>query len=214
MSNVLLPVPFVENPDDRCVPAVMGMVLAYFMPERHFSMQELESLCGYIKGQGTWKALSMLNMARLGLQTHWIEDFDHEQFIADPKAYLRTILDDEAYEWQVRHSNLELEAARMKEYIGKGLPLEQRQSTADDIRHFLRDGWLVHLEVNAMALYDKPGYDGHSILVIGFDEDGVVIHNPDGGHGNRPSQHVSWEQLDRAWKEFGGSYSLYAFRRD
>lgn len=205
-------VPFVENLDDRCVVSVVGMVLAHFMPERKFTMSELEELCGYIKGRGTWKALSMLNLAKLGLQVHWIEDFDHERFVANPQAYLREILEDEAYEYQITNTDLQLEAERMRQYIEGGLPLERRKATNEDIKRCLDDGWLVHLEVNANTIAGEPGYEGHSILVIGYDEDGVTIHNPDGTHGNKPSQHVSWELLDQAWKEFGGSYSLYAFK--
>lgn len=205
-------VPFVGNPDDRCVPATIGMVLGYFMPEKHFSMADLEKICGYEKGRGTWPAEFMLNLADMGFQVHWIEDFDHEQFVANPKKYLRSILDDKAYEWQVTHSNLEQEAARTKRYMTKGLPLEKRQGTNDDIRGFLDNGWLVRLEVNARTLSNKPGYDGHSILVIGYTDDEVIIHNPDGDSGNKPAQHVTWELLDKAWKEFGGSYSLYAFK--
>jgi len=205
-------VPFVENPDDRCVPATIDMVLGYFMPKKHFTMQELEKICGYQKGRGTWPAEFMLNLAAVGFQVHWIEDFDHEKFVTNPKHYLRSILDDEAYQWQVAHSDLEQEAARMKQYMAKGLPLEKRQGTNDDIKQFLDDGWLVRLEVNARTLSGKSGYEGHSILVIDYTDDEVTIHNPDGESGNKPNQHVSWELLDKAWKEFGGSYSLYAFK--
>lgn len=206
-------VPFIKNPDDRCVVVVVGMVLARFMPERHFTMAELERLVGYEKGRGTWKALSMLNLAKLGFQVYWIEDFDHQQFVHNPKAYLRTILDDKAYEWQITHGDLEQEVERTRQYMASGLPLEKRQATNDDIKRFLDDGWLVHLEVNARLLSGKPGYEGHSILVIGYNNKEVIIHNPDGENGNKPSQHVSWELLDKAWKEFGGSYSLYAFKK-
>lgn len=206
-------VPFVENSGDKCVPAVIGMVLGYFMPEKTFSMPELEELCGYEKGKGTWKALSMLNMAKLGFQTYWIEDFDHEKFIENPKHYLKSILDEKAYEWQVEHSNLDVEAKRMKEYVDSGLPLEMRRATNDDIKHFLDDGWVIHLEVNARTLSGKSGYEGHSILVIGYTDKEVIIHNPDGESGNKANQHVSWELLNEAWEEFGGSFSLYAFRR-
>lgn len=206
-------VPFIQNPDDRCTVAVIGMVLAYFMPERHFNMSELENICGYEKGRSIWKAESMLNLAKLGFQLHWIEDFDHHKFMANPQAYLHSILDDNAYQWQVTHGDLEKEAQRIKQYIESGLPLEQRQATKEDIKQFLDDGWLVHLEVNANTLSGKPGYEGHSVLAIGYDDSSVTLHNPDGVSGNKPNQHVSWELLDKAWKEFGGSYSLYAFKK-
>lgn len=60
MRMRLLEVPFIENPSDKCVPATTGMVLAYFMPEKKFAMPELEELCGYVRGRGTWPAKSLL----------------------------------------------------------------------------------------------------------------------------------------------------------
>lgn len=210
----LLPdVPFVANPDDRCVPATIAMVLAYFLPARRYTLADAERLSGYEKGRGTWQTLSMLNLAELGFELRWVEDFDHARFAADPEAYLRTILDPEALDWQLHHTNLKLEATRMREYLARGLPVEQRAGTNDDVRRFLDDGWLVRIEVNSRPLSARDGYIGHSVLAIGYDETGVVLHNPDGENGNRPAQHVPWELFDRAWREFGGSFSLYAFRK-
>lgn len=209
----LLNVPFIPNPNNRCLPATIGMVLGYFMPERKFTMHELEKFCGYEDDKATWPITSMLNLHKLGFQLRWIEDFDHNAFTKNPKTYLRSILDDEAFTWQVAHGNLEQEAARMKQYVAEGLPIEQRKGTKKDIEQLLNEGWLVRLEVNGLPLSDKSGYDGHSILVIGYSDNEAIIHNPDGINGNKPNQHVSWELLDKAWKEFGGSYSLYAFRK-
>lgn len=183
------------------------------MPERTFTMPELEKFCGHEDNRATWPVTSMLNLHESGFQLRWIEDFDHEAFIKDPKTYLRSILDEEAFNWQVAHGSLEQEAERIKQYLALGLPIEQRQGTRKDIEELLDDGWLVRLEVNSLPLSNKSGYDGHSILVIGYNDQEAIIHNPDGMNGNKPNQHVSWELLDKAWKEFGGSYSLYAFKK-
>lgn len=206
-------VPFVNNPDDKCVPATIGMVLAYFMPEKPFTMAELENLTGYQHGRGTWRTKSMLSLHNLGFQTKWIEDFDYDKFIESPKGYLRTMLDADAYRWQVQHSDLELEAKRVQAYLDAGNEITHRAGTPKDIKGCLRDGWLVSLEVNACPLAGKPGYEGHSVLVIGCDDQDVTIHNPDGVNGNKPHQVVGWEVLQQAWGEFGGSYSLFAFKK-
>lgn len=206
-------VPFIENPGDKCVMAVIGMVLAYYFPDKTYTMAELEKLCGYVAGKGTWKAQSMLSMAELGLQTKWIEDFDHRAFMKDPEGYLATILDEESLAWQVANSNLSGEAERVKRYLEQGLPFEQRVGTRKDIKQLLDDGWLVMLDVNENPLSGKDGYIGHVVLVTGYDDKEATIHNPDGNHGNKPNQKVSWELLEQAWKEFGGSYSLYAFKK-
>lgn len=205
-------VPFVENPDDKCVPSTIGMVLRYFLPKKDYTMDDFIKFTGYQPGKGTWSAESMLNMLLLGFETIWIEDFDNAAFIKDPAGYLATILDEESFKWQVANSNLKLEAERIKKYIDTGHEISHRKGTRKDIKELLDDGWLVRLEVNARSLADKDGYEGHSVLVIGYDNDNVEIHNPDGVDGNRPNQVISWSKLEDAWKEFGGSYSIYAFR--
>jgi len=206
-------VPFVENLDDKCVPAVIGMVLQYFMPEKNFTTEDFIKFTGYRQGKGTWSAESMLNLLLQGFETEWIEDFDNQAFIKNPEGYLATILDDEAFRWQVANSNLKLEAERIQKYISTGHKIKHRKGTKEDIKKLLDDGWLVRLEVNARTLADKDGYEGHSVLVIGYDDKNIDIHNPDGVDGNKPNQTVAWGKLEHAWKEFGGSYSLYAFRR-
>lgn len=209
----LLNVPFVQNLNDRCVSATIGMVLAYFCPDKHYTMDELDKLTGYIPEQGTWQTKSMISLSNLGFQTKWIEDFDHIQFSRNPELYLASILDEESLKWQIKHSDLAVEAKRMTDYIASGHTIEQRKGTKEDIIQLIDDGWLVRLEVNANTLAGRPGYDGHSILVIGYDDKDVAIHNPDGVNGNRPSQITSWELLEKAWREFGGSFSIYAFKK-
>jgi hypothetical protein len=189
------------------------MILSYFMPEKRFTMADLEKLCGYQKGRGTWMSLFLLNLADMGFQVHSIGDIDNQQFVDDPRKYLRSILDDEAYEWQITHSDLDQEVARTKQCIARGLPHDKRKSTTDDIRYFLDDGWLVKLAINARTLSGKSGYDGHSVLVVGYTNDEIIIHNPDGDSGNKPNQHVAWDLFTKAWDEFGGSRSLYALKR-
>lgn len=208
-----LKVPFVQNPDDKCVPATIGMVLEYFMPEKQWSMDDFIKLTGYIPGKGTWSAKSMLSLSKMGFETRWIEDFNNQAFIANPKKYLGTILDPESLKWQVANSDLALEAQHIKECLDNGHVIKERPGTRNDVKRLLDDGWLVRLEVNANQLAGKDGYEGHSVLVIGYDSEDAVIHNPDGTNGNQPAQAVSWPKLEKAWKEFGGSYSIYAFRR-
>ena len=209
----IINVPFVKNPGNHCVPATTGMILAYFIPENTFTMDELDDISGYVEGMGTWQAESMLRLYDMGFKVYQIEDFDHQAFVSDPIKYLMSILDEQELEYQLKNTNLDIEVERIKKYIELGLPLEKRPATDDDIRHFIDDGWLVRLEVNDRPLAGLRGYNGHSILVIGYDEYSVTIHNPDGLNGNKASQIISWDLLNRAWREFGGSFSLYAFKK-
>lgn len=207
-----LDVPFIKDPDDRCVPASIGMVLGYFYPERHYSLDDLGEICGYEPGRATWSITPMLNLANLGLKTKWIEDFDHTAFIKNPKGYLASILDGESYNWQIENGDVEANAKLLEEYL-QNHNIEKRPATRQDIQKLLENGWLVCLEVNANTLANKEGYEGHWVVVIGYDDKNVTLHNPDGTNGNRANQVVSWVKLEKAWREFGGTFSLYAFKK-
>ena len=209
-----LPVPFVKNPNDRCVPASVGMILAYFLPNKQFTMPELEHLCAYRQGEGCWPMAHWLELTDMGFEIKVIEAFDLRDFSEDPVAYLKSILKDpEALAFQlVNTENLKKEAALSKEVLARGLYHENRPGTVEDIKTFLDDGWVVRLEVDAMTLARQPGYEGHSVLAIGYTDDEIILHNPDGRHGNRPEQHVAWPDFMEAWRNMGGSYSLNAYR--
>ena len=207
-------VPFISNPGDECVPATIGMIIKFFEPESNVSSEELKNMCGYVKGMGSWQTKHILEMTRRGYQTKWTEDFAWHEFIDNPEAYLRKLISDpEALEYQLSKTDLPLEASRMQQYLDSGYTFEQRRGSKDEIKQFLNGGWLVRLEVNACPLRPEEGYVGHSILVIGYDKTGFILHNPDGPEHNMQNQHVSWDLLDQAWLEFGGSYSLYAFKK-
>ncbi len=208
-------VPFIPNPGDECVVCCVGMVLGYFLPEKQFTPDELKNLCDYQEGHGCWEFPHLFAMDDMGFELRRIDDFDLKRFAEDAEAYLREILKDnpDALEYQLSHAgDLKKHEAEAKEYLRRGLHHEQRIGTRKDIEDFIKDGWLVRLEVNANTLRGIPGNVGHSVLVIGLDGDGVIIHNPDNKMGNKPAQHVAWPLLIQAWKEFGGSYSIYAYR--
>jgi hypothetical protein len=155
-----------------------------------------------------------LKLADIGFEIKVIQDFNLTAFGEDPIAYLKSILKDpEVLAHQlVNAENLKKEAIRAKEYMRQNLPYENRRGTAEDIKTFLDDGWLVRLEVDAMTLAGQPGYEGHSVVAIGYTDDEIILHNPDGRHGNRPEQHVAWPDFMEAWRKMGGSYSLNAYR--
>lgn len=204
---------FVENPGKQCVQACTAMILKEYLPQADFSWREIEQLTGYKEGLSTWGTQHLLSLNDLGIETAWIENVDLDRFSLAPFEYMRTLFSDEtAYRFQVEHSDLPLEARRAQEYLDRGLRFEEREATIDDIKQFLQDGWLVRLEVNGKPLADQSGYGAHSVLVSGYDEETVILQNPDSAFGQKPNQCVSWELLERAWQEFGDSKSLNAYR--
>ena len=205
-------VPFIPNPNDRCLVCCVGMVLGYFTPDKTYTMKDLDELCGYWDGHGTWPMEHLLRMADMGFEFELISDFDPHKFIDNPEGYMRELSKNpDGLEYQLKHTDLPKEQARYVEYMRRKLPWEKRKGTMDDVRRFLDYGWLVRLGINMNLFNDVPGYVGHSVLVIGYDDDGPILHNPDNGN-NRPNQHTSWNKLEKAWQDFGDQSSVFAYR--
>jgi hypothetical protein len=205
---------FVDNPGKQCVQACTAMLLKEYFPQVDFAWHEIETLTGYKEGLSTWGTQHLLGLNDLGIETAWIENVDLDRFSLAPFEYMRTLFSDEvAYRFQVEHSDLPLEARRVQEYLDRGLVFEEREATADDIKDYLQAGWLVRLEVNGKPLADQSGYGAHSVLVSGYNNETVILQNPDSAFGQKPNQCVSWELLEKAWQEFGDSKSLNAYRR-
>ncbi|HKX72433.1 MAG TPA: hypothetical protein VJM32_00270 [Candidatus Saccharimonadales bacterium] len=212
-TGVHYDVPFMPNGGKRCLEACVGMVLGYFMPGRHFSDGELDALCGlsHLDDTGSWSTKHMLGMADLGFRLQWIENFDYRRFTIEPEITFRESTSPKIFAWQKRFTNFPLEGERMAEYLARKLPWENRAATTQDIKRLLKDGWLARLKVNGPSLWEVSGYEGHSVVVVGYDATGVFVHNPDARLGNTPNQHVSWAVLQKAWEDYGGPLALQAY---
>lgn len=205
-------VPFVDNPSGHCVPACIAMVVQYFRPELNFDLKASDELCGYKDGLGTWSFKSALELNEMGFDLVWIADWSIDKFANNPVGYLKELFQDEdALKYQLTKSDIPLEQERAKQFLKSGLPFTQRQGTKEDIISFLDKGWLVRCEVNGAPLSGKTGYDAHSVLAIGYKDDSVIIHNPDGKNGSKPNQEVKWADFLEAWKGFGGSMEMVAY---
>lgn len=214
-NRVLHPVPFFSNMSDRCVPASVHSIVAHFLPQADLNECDIDSLCGYSAGMGAWKTQCLLGLAALGFDVLRIEDDGLNYFAQSPLAYMKERFPDpKAYNDQLAHSNIPLEAARVQQYIASGLPFEQRRATRHDITHLLTNGWLVQLFVNGPDLFETQSPPvPHVVLAVGLDAEHVTLHNADGLHGNVAFQEVPWGTFENAWDNHpSGVRGLSAFR--
>jgi hypothetical protein len=203
-----LEIPFAENTGRRCVPACAEMVANYLMPELKISKEGAEKLSGFSDDRATWATQHLLSLADMGLQVGWIQDEDIAAFAASPEVYIqsqfRSIsgeLNEQAYDNFLRTNDITLEASRIRSYLQRDLAFEKRRATPEDITQRMIGGYVVRLEVNGKKLADRTGFVNHAVIVSGFNDSVVRLENPDGKHGSKPKQLVSWDDLEDAWPE-------------
>lgn len=189
---------FYSNTDDdtHCFQAALKMVLRFFWPERDFSWQELEKITAKVEGLWTWPTASLLWLQENGFEVKNIEVFDHGRFASEGGKYLVNFFGKEVGEIQIEHSDINQEMAYAKEFIKKIQPIV-KIPTIHDIRQLLEDGYLVVCNVNSHALNNEAGYAGHFVVVKGFDNNTLIIHDP--GLPPAENRKVDFAAFERSW---------------
>lgn len=191
-------VPFFGNTKDgiHCYQASIKMLAKYFWPERNYSWKELEKITGMEPGLWTWSVMGIKWLYDQGLDVIFIDPFNYGKFIEEGGDYLINQFGEEVGEAQIKNSNIDKERVTAKKLLGK-LPIEKRIPTIQDVKQYLDEGYLLRVNVNSKALKGKKGYTGHSIIVIGYDENNIFVHDP--GLPPREDLPVSWETFEKAW---------------
>lgn len=191
-------IPFFPNTGDgtHCFQAALRMALGALWPERPFTYDELDRISEKLPGKWTWPTAAMLWMIEQGLTVRLIEEFDYRAFVERGEAYLLDRFGEEVGRAQIANSDIEREREIARRFVDLA-PLEDRIPGLDDIRWQLEGGAVVIVNINAAALYGRPGYSGHFVVICEVGDDAVVLHDP--GLPPAPHVRVSRGDFDRAW---------------
>lgn len=194
-------VPFFSNTPDNthCFQATIRSVLAYYMPERTFTFEQLDALSAKKEGLATWPQAMLLQLSKMGFDVIIIENFDAQRFIDEGEQYLEDAYGKEAAAWQIANSDIPQERNIYKDIIKtKNITIIQRPASLNDVKQFIDQGYLVQAMVNARVLANKKGYVGHSVLIYDYTIKGLRMHNP--GLPAHESQHISYDDFSTSWE--------------
>ncbi len=191
------PVPFFSNtPDDtHCFQAAMKMVYEYFKPDEKLSFAEWDKISAKVEGLYTWQMAGLLWMAKDFYVTD-IETFDYKRFIEEGGSYLHELLGDEVAENQIKNSDIEQEKRYAREFLDR-IRIDRRAPAINDITVLLDKINLVVCNVNARVMNNKEGYAGHFVVVKGYDEEHLIVHDP--GLPAYENRKVPYELFMKAW---------------
>jgi hypothetical protein len=194
----LLKVPFYSNTEDNthCFQASIRSMAKFFWPEREYTWEELEVITGKEPGKWTWSLAGINWLKQQGLDVVTIDPFDFERFSVEGGDYLNYEFGEEIAKAQIEHCDIAKEMKRAAELVGK-VEIEKRIPKIEDIIHLLDSGYIVQAAVNSKTLKGEDGYSGHSVLVIGYDGDDFIIHDP--GLPPREAVKVPTGLFEKAW---------------
>jgi len=209
ISGVHYDVPFYPNPDDsHCVQATFKMVIKYFL-EEDISFDELDRLSRKSPGKGTWTFPALIEMKKMGLRIKNIEPFDYQECSDCGECYVRKAYPAAQANYYIENSNLLEVVDAIPEFL-KEVRHETREASIGELEQLLPEGWLVSCEINANLLSGKQGFNGHMVLVVGFDKENVYLNDP--GLPGIKDRRVS--KPDFLAASGGGGLTLTAFKRE
>jgi len=195
-------VPFYPNTEDNthCVQAALRMVLKHFFPEREFTYEELDRASNKQSGKWTWPYAAIVWMTEQGLEVINVSIFDTNQFVAHAESYMLEVFGEEKTKANLEHSDISLAVSDAEQYLkNRSIKEERRIPTIDDIKEFLKQGYIPTCGVNSRVINGEEGYAGHRIVVTGFDENGLFIHDPGGRLPPIEDRLVDYQTFERAW---------------
>ena len=191
-------VPFYANPDKtHCLQACVRSTLKFFEPNNEYPWERLDKITDKIKGMSTWPQRTLINLSSMGYKTILIESFDYKQFILQGKDYLINEYGQVTANWQIKNSNIKKEQKDYIELLSSDAIIKNKEPLQKDIKTFLDSGYLVKATVNSKKLNNLPGYTGHSILIIGYDNNGLYVHDP--GPIAQRNRYVLTNAFEQAW---------------
>lgn len=200
LMRTVLPKPtYYKNLDtSHCVQACLKSIFSITHPKMDFSWQQLEEMTDYIPGHGAWVYAELLALDSYGIDARLISGFNVSRFVTEGFDYIEDEYGKEVADYERDHPHdYEKIKLQMQRASSMGL-VEGRSGTNQDIKDFIDTGWYVMVLVNSRALNGKAGYTGHRVLVYGYDDTGVIMHDPGPTHGGE-ARHVSWQVLDKSW---------------
>jgi hypothetical protein len=192
-------VPFYANtPDDtHCYQAALRSVLKYFLPNNEYHWEELEEMTAKKANLWTWPTQGLITLHKIGFDIIDISDFDIEQFINTGEEYLLQEYGKEVADEQVKHSDIQQERALYKEFI-QHIKFQKRIPKIEDLEYFVEKGYLIICNVNSKALNNQQGYVGHFVVIIGYDDNHLYLHDP--GLPPLQDRKVTYEHFMKAWE--------------
>jgi hypothetical protein len=186
---------------EHCVQMSLKMILGVLLPEREFSLPELERITHKQPGAGTYATHHLIWFVERGFEVQRWDTYDWPAFRDEGIEYIRRTIGEGAAQYASHNPELPAERAVINEFLAK-VPIIHKQPRVADMERLFNDNWLIRAPVNSCVLNDRPGYIGHSVVVTGFEDDMVIFHDPD--LPGTPNRQAARALFQTAMDSFGG----------
>ncbi|NMN98463.1 hypothetical protein [Antrihabitans stalactiti] len=205
----------IQNSDDalHCVQAAFSMTVESLTNAR-VDNDLAEKLTGFTAGVETWPYRMLAWFAENGFEVEHIDALDPVAFIESPRTELeRCNLDSETIDYYFQITDFEAEGVAIRRCIKAGVKFSIRIPEKLDLTRGLKSGWLPVVALDAAALTQevRDGFQGHTVLITGFDAENDRFLVQDSGPPARWDWEVTGDQIVKSMRsiaETSGTITL------
>lgn len=162
------------------------------------SFDELSQIINRKDGQYSWEYGMLTYFVSIGFDVKFISTFNLQRLCDEGDNYMYEYFGEEAAEDQISHSDMEQVRTDVRKFLeSTGVGLDYRIPTVDDIKSLIEEGYYLIPYVNQKIFQADPGYVAHTVLVYGYSERGVRMHNP--GPPATEASEIAWDLFVKAW---------------
>lgn len=173
------------------------MVLKHFEPEVDYSWEQLNEITGKRPGFYTWPTRAFLWMKRRGYEIQSIDSVDFGRLVKEGRSYFSAYYGEEVATKQIAMCDFDAEMRLLEQYLTEVETPAVREPTMQDVRLMHRNGFVPIVNLNSFALNQRPGYEGHFVILLGSDMRRVQMHDP--GLPAKPSRAEKHAVFEKAW---------------
>jgi len=186
---------------EHCVVMSLKMILGVLMPEHEFTIEELEKITHKAPEGGAFATHYLIWLADQGFEIKRWDTHDWKAFEKEGIEYIRRAIGDEAAEYTAKSADVPYEQSVVDEFLQK-VTIVKQKPTIEIAEQAFQEGWLLRAPVNSRILNRRSGYEGHSVVIVGFDGDDVIFHDP--GLPAKENRRESRQLFQKAMDSFGG----------
>jgi len=196
-----LNIPFYKNDEEgnQCVQVAMKTVLKYFL-KKDYSLDKLDKLTGRREGKWTWTFQMVPVLHDLGLKVKFYSKEDIEPYL-EGEPFIRKHFGKDAGK-VLKHSDVDVIANSARNTLKYNV-FEKKVLSFDEIEQHIKENHVSLVVIDHNKIVGKKGlYQGHFVVITGFDKDYVYYHEP-GPKNPEPNKKILKEVFIEAWDANG-----------
>jgi len=175
----MLPIPFkiAYGDSNACYPAAMQSALAYFCPDKEYTLEFLDKALKRSTNKWTFTTQLAAALYELGLEIKYYS-IDPLSTTETREALIQFFKDVHRENWEKYLSLVDIDSVvESTQKCMRYNLFENRKLEIGDIENYIEKGFAVMVLIDHAVLVQKDaGYTGHFVILTGFDERNFYYH--------------------------------------